>query len=110
VGVFLYDCQQLRPYKFLLQYISLIHSQKGRQLITCTCCFNGTLGNIYFMFSFLLIWRGRRARDRMIVRFTTTCGISAYHHYSCEFVLRSWRGVFDTTLCDKVSVTCGITE
>jgi hypothetical protein len=27
---------------------------------------------------------GRR-RDRMVVGFTTTCAISAYHHYSCEF-------------------------
>ena len=27
---------------------------------------------------------------------------SAYHHYSCEFEFHSWRGVLDTTLCDKV--------
>jgi hypothetical protein len=26
----------------------------------------------------------------------------AYHHYSCEFKPRSWRGVLDATLCDKV--------
>jgi hypothetical protein len=38
----------------------------------------------------------------MVVGFTTTRAISAYHHYSCEFELRSWRGVLDTTLCDKV--------
>jgi len=24
--------------------------------------------------------RGRRGRDRMVVGFTTTCAISAYHH------------------------------
>ena len=30
-----------------------------------------------------------------------TCAISAYHHYSCEFESRSWRGALDTTLCDK---------
>jgi len=24
--------------------------------------------------------RGRRGRDRMVIRFTTTCAISAYHH------------------------------
>ena len=35
-------------------------------------------------------------------RFTTTYAISAYHHYSCEFEPRTWRGVLDTTLCDKV--------
>jgi hypothetical protein len=28
--------------------------------------------------------------------------ISAYHHWSCEFESRSWQGVLDTTLCDKV--------
>jgi hypothetical protein len=45
---------------------------------------------------------GNPDRDRMIVEFTTTCAISAYHHYSCEFEPRSWGGVLDTTLCDKV--------
>jgi hypothetical protein len=34
----------------------------------------------------------RRGRDRMVVGFTTCC----------EFKPRSWRGVLDTTLCDKV--------
>jgi hypothetical protein len=34
-----------------------------------------------------------------VVEFTTT---SAYHHYSCEFESRSWRGILDTKLCDKV--------
>jgi hypothetical protein len=38
----------------------------------------------------------------MVVGFTTTCAISAYHHYSCEFEPSSWRGVIDTTLCDQV--------
>ena len=41
-------------------------------------------------------------RDRMVVRFTTTYAISAYHHYPCEFEFRSCRGVLDTTVCDKV--------
>ena len=40
--------------------------------------------------------------DRMVVGFTTTCAISAYHHWFCEFEPRSWRCVLDTTLCDKV--------
>jgi len=45
--------------------------------------------------------RGRR--DRMVVGFTATCVIGAYHHFLiCEFKPRSWRGVLDTTLCDKV--------
>ena len=41
-------------------------------------------------------------RDDMVVGFTTTCAISAYHHYHRGFEYCSWRGVFDTTLCDKV--------
>jgi hypothetical protein len=44
-------------------------------------------------------------RDRhgcMVVGFTTTCAISAYHHESCEFESRSWRGVLDITLRDNV--------
>ena len=40
--------------------------------------------------------------DCMVVGFTTTYGISVYHHQSCEFESCSWRGVLDTTLCDKV--------
>jgi hypothetical protein len=28
----------------------------------------------------------------------TTCAISTYHHYSCEFESHSWQGVFDKTL------------
>ena len=45
---------------------------------------------------------GRRGRGRMAVGLTTTCAIGAYHHYSCEFEPRSFRGVLDTTLCYKV--------
>ena len=46
--------------------------------------------------------RGRRGRDRMVVGFTTTYAISVYHHKSCEFESRLWRGVLYTTLCDIV--------
>jgi hypothetical protein len=42
-------------------------------------------------------FRGRRDRDRMVVRFITTKAISAYHHWSCEFETRSWRGALHTT-------------
>ena len=48
---------------------------------------------------YIKVW-GRR--DRIVVGFSTTCAISAYHHLRCEFEPRSWRGVLDTTLCDKV--------
>jgi len=47
---------------------------------------------------------GRHGCDRMVVGFTRTCAISAYHHWSCEFESRSCRGVLVTTLCDKVSM------
>jgi hypothetical protein len=40
--------------------------------------------------------------DRVFFCDETTCVISAYHHYRCEFEPRSWRGVLDATLCDKV--------
>ena len=57
---------------------------------------------------FVLIWLkwalfvdGGRL-DRIIVGFTSPCAISAYHHLGCEFEPCSWRGVLDTTLCDKV--------
>jgi hypothetical protein len=44
---------------------------------------------------------------RMVVKFTTTCAIVAYHHLCCEFEPHAWRGVLDKTLCDKrFSVTC----
>jgi hypothetical protein len=46
--------------------------------------------------------RGRHGRDRMVVGFTTTYAISAYHHLRCEFEPHSWRCVLDKTLCDKV--------
>jgi len=36
------------------------------------------------------------------VEFTTTYATSACHNYRCEFESRSWQGVLDTTLYDKV--------
>jgi hypothetical protein len=46
--------------------------------------------------------RDHCGRDHMVVGFTTTCAINAYHHLSCEFEPWSWQGILDTTLCDKV--------
>jgi len=37
----------------------------------------------------------------MVVGFTTTYAISAYHHKR-HFESHSWAGVLDITLCDKV--------
>jgi hypothetical protein len=50
----------------------------------------------------VLFCRDHHGRDCMVVGFTTTCAISAYHHQSCEFEPCSWGGVLDTALCDKV--------
>ena len=59
------------------------------------------------IFSNTLCWqtlftKGSRRRDRMVIGFTTNSAISTYHHESCEFESRLWRGELDTTLCDKV--------
>ena len=45
--------------------------------------------------------RGRRGHARMVVGFTTTYAISAYHHCSSEFEFSLMRGVLNTTLCDN---------
>jgi hypothetical protein len=38
----------------------------------------------------------------MVVGYTATNAISAYHHWCCECESRSGRGALDATLCDKV--------
>jgi hypothetical protein len=47
-----------------------------------------------------ILIKNRCGGDRIVVGFN--CAIRAYHHYSCEFKLRLWRGVLGTTLCNKV--------
>ena len=54
--------------------------------------------NVVLTICGLVQWWDRRGHHRMIIGFTTTCAISAYHHKSCEFK----QGVLDTKLCDKV--------
>jgi hypothetical protein len=44
---------------------------------------------------------GRCGCDCIAIGFTTTCVISIYHHWNCEFEPLSWRGVLNT-LCGKV--------
>ena len=56
---------------------------------------------LYGSISFIIFNWGSCSRDRMIVVFTATCAISAYHDKSCNFEHSSHRGVLDTTLCDK---------
>ena len=49
--------------------------------------------NRIFIRALLLYSEYRRGRDRMVVGFTITYAISAYHHWCCEFESRSGRGV-----------------
>ena len=49
--------------------------------------------------------RSRRGLDRMVIRFTTICVISAYHHKSCEFESRSCPCVFVTEICQAHEYT-----
>ena len=66
--------------KYLLAYYNYIH--------------------LYFIWSILIKGvHDSRGRDRMVVGFTTTFAISAYHHW-CEFESRSGRCVH------SLSVTC----
>jgi hypothetical protein len=46
--------------------------------------------------------RDRRGRDRMVVGFTTTHAISAYHHKRYEFESQSGEVYSIQHLCDKV--------
>jgi hypothetical protein len=41
--------------------------------------------NVYKVILFQISTGGLRGRDRMVVGFTTTYAISAYHHKRCEF-------------------------
>jgi hypothetical protein len=51
-------------------------------------------------FSCLIKWNSSE-NDVLIDRFSTHNEF-AFHHYSCEFEPRSWRGLLDTTLWGKV--------
>jgi hypothetical protein len=51
---------------------------------------------------YYFIFCGCHGHNCMVVGFTTTYAISAYHHKRCEFEPCSWSGELDTTLCDKV--------
>jgi hypothetical protein len=53
-------------------------------------------------YSFWLIFWYLQTFSSNSYSFTNTCAICANHHQSCEFEPCSWRGVLDTTLCDKV--------
>jgi hypothetical protein len=46
--------------------------------------------------------RGRHVHYRMVVRFTITYAISAYHLLRCDYESCSRRCVLDTTFCETV--------
>ena len=56
---------------------------------------------MYDTIAYMRDHRGR-GRDRIVIGFTTTYATIAYHHLSCEFKHRSWRGLLDTRLCDQI--------
>ena len=58
---------------------------------------------IYSWFNYSNYTRGRRGRVRM-AWFTTTCAISAYHHWCCEFESLSGWGVQHCVI--SLSVIC----
>jgi hypothetical protein len=70
---------------------------KQFQLVNLVCYNNEFIATCYVIWysewNAYNILQGRRGRDRMVVGFTTTYAISAYHHRCCEFESRSGRGV-----------------
>jgi hypothetical protein len=82
---------------FVLVKICHIMTQRGFMLYT----------TIHTQTDYLSSSLNLSRRDCMVVEFTTTCAIVAYHHLCCEFEPHAWRGVLDKTLCDKsFSVMC----
>ena len=66
---------------------------------------NSTFYYLFYSFHIGQLYRKLWGHHRMVVGFTTTCAISAYHHWGCELESRSWQDVLDTTLCDKSFVS-----
>jgi hypothetical protein len=59
--------------------------------------------NISFTLNHMWKWGSRcHNLNCMVVGFINTCAITVYHNKSWEFESRSWRGVLNTKLCDKV--------
>ena len=92
---------QYLPYCFIVLFY-WYRSITQRMLLTCNFNSPYILHRLSSWLWLCLLARGRRSRDRMVVGLTTTCAISTYQYWSCEFKSRTWRGVLDTTLCDKV--------
>jgi len=71
-------CQAYRDVNVIISYIICILFFVLRQ--------SDNNGKVYFVFDVYNFWQhtvdteGRLGRDRMVVRFTTTYAINAYHH------------------------------
>ena len=79
-----------------LRYLCLFVYWCPTHIVLCYCfvCFVCLLCCQFLWIVHLLkLNRGRHYRDRLVVGFTTTYAISAYHHRCCEFESLSERGV-----------------
>ena len=93
--IFAYQCNILSCVHPVIHFYTFNYTARQPDVAGCS---NSLFNILVYSDSHM----GRHGRNRMVVRFTTTYAISAYHHWSCNFEPRSWRGVLDTTLCDKV--------
>ena len=60
--------------------LSLDHSDDSMKYLYINICYNDIQSWLLLLFV-----RGLSGRDNMVVGFTNTYAISAYHHWSCEF-------------------------
>jgi hypothetical protein len=74
---------------------------EGHISVSCFCCIWHSNYTRYCSYCYHLCYWYRDGRERMVVRFTSTCAISAYHHKSCDFKSCSWRGIPDRTYVIK---------
>jgi hypothetical protein len=100
-------CLQLDHFHHFFKDIQTLLQKKAQQTsnFNYIASFqNNTEASTYKMYCDikLSMWIWGRGCDHIVVGFTTTYAINAYHHSSCEFKSRPWRGVLDTTLCDKL--------
>jgi hypothetical protein len=61
-------------------YSSLLKDNKKKNSQKLMTDLNGQFTRTMNIHNLLFFWGGRRGRDRMVLGFTTTCAISAYHH------------------------------
>ena len=85
-------------------YICIYVVNATDHIVICVCyqlrvtfmCVNDSFVILVFICSLIVFsfhTGDRRGRDQMVVGFTTTYIISAYHQWCCEFESRSGRGV-----------------